>query len=58
MDTASLTPAQWRQRQNIRNFFLVATEEELVREIAYREARKDAFAVACLRELLEEVEHA
>jgi len=62
MNTANLTPAQRQQRCNIRNFFMLATETELQKEIAYRESRKmsngqyDLFGIECLREMLTELQ--
>lgn len=47
--------ARRNQRMNIRNFFLIATEEELMKEIEYRKEKNDKFAVYCLQELLAEI---
>lgn len=40
------------QRMNIRNCFLIATENELLEAIKERKARGDDFGALCLEELL------
>lgn len=54
MNTENLTSDQRRLRQNIRNFLLVATSEELRKELAISEERGDKFRTACILELIDE----
>lgn len=49
-----MTPAQRQQRQNIRNFLLVATEQELQKELEISLERNDAFRAECIREMQKE----
>jgi hypothetical protein len=51
MDTSKLSHGDRQIRMNIRNFFLVATVEEMRRAMpTYR----DAFSRACIQELIDE----
>lgn len=51
MDVSKLTPAQRQLRQNVRNFLLVATIEELEVELTIG---NDPFRKECVQELLDE----
>ena len=50
----TLTAAQFQERQNIRNAYLVATNEETAAGIKQFQAKQNWFAVACLLELAAE----
>ena len=50
MDVSKLTPAQRQIRQNVRNFLLIATIEELEVELTIG----DDFRKQCVQELLDE----
>lgn len=54
MDTSKLTSAQRQLRQNVRNFLLVATLEELRGELAISKERGDTFRAQCVEELIDE----
>lgn len=49
-----VTPAQRQHRMNVRNFLMVATPEELRKELDISEERGESFRAACIRELMEE----
>ena len=48
------TPAQRQERQNIRNLYFPATDEEMQTGIEMFAAKKNWFAVACILELRSE----
>lgn len=51
-----MTPAQRQQRQNIRNYFLTASVDQMRKEMEYRKARKDQVGVDALQEMIAECE--
>lgn len=53
IDTATLSPAERQLRQNIRNFLLTATREELEQILAAGHY-PDEFSQRCIRELIAE----
>lgn len=55
MQATTLTPAQRQLRQNIRNCYMVATLEELKRELSYRTSRgANSFELECFKQLIRE----
>lgn len=54
MKLEGLTPAERQTRMNVRNFLLIATLAELVRELEISMERNDLFRARCIRELIEE----
>lgn len=52
---SQLTSQQQQIRMNIRNCYLVATQEEIENEIERRTDREDFIAVRFLKELIEEI---
>lgn len=49
-----MSPSQRQLRMNIRNFLLVATADELQRELQISKDRNDTFRAQCIQELIEE----
>ncbi len=49
-----MTNQEHNLRMNIRNFLLVATTEELQKELQISLDRKDAFRAKCIQELIDE----
>ncbi len=56
MDTSRLTDAQRNLRINVRNFLMVATPEELQKELQLSLDAKQPFRAECVRELIAEAE--
>lgn len=50
-----MTTEQKQLRLNIRNFLIVATPEELAKELVLSQARGDAFRAQCVQELIDEL---
>lgn len=54
IDKSTLTPFQRNLRMNIRNFLLVATPEQLKRELEISRESGDTFRAECIQELIDE----
>lgn len=54
MDVTAIPAWQRQLRSNIRAFLLVATADELRRELEISVERNDEFRAACIRELIAE----
>ncbi len=54
MDLTKLTPAERRTRIAIHNFLLLATPQELERELELSLQRHDYFRASCVQELIDE----
>ncbi len=54
----SLTPEQRQLRSNIRGFLMVATIEQLEKELEISIERKDTFRATVIREMIEEEQRA
>lgn len=54
MDVSKLSPADRQTRQNVRNFLLTATREQLAEELQLSLDMNDHVRAAFVRELIEE----
>lgn len=56
MDTKKLTPHQYQIRSCVRAFLMVATREQLQKELELSLEKGDTFRAECVQELIDELD--